>query len=141
MWKTYFKTKSDKGLCNKPLTNEDIAEFQKYANSQLGFFLPFNYAEMLKMVNGYENNGKVIYAADSSFILNKNPKKISGYIVNNFYKLVNHPDKNYLYIGESYISFYIFDRDQCHYACIDKTTFQKTKIYTNFYELLQEVCK
>lgn len=140
MWKAYFNAKSEKGLCNKQLSGSEVAEFQKYANSQLGFFLPFNYAEFLKMVNGYSNNGKTLFAADLDELHNKNPRKIAGYIINNFYALVNHPDKNFLYIGETNTHFYVFDRDHSHYALVNKLTFQKVKIYVNFSELLREVC-
>ena len=139
MWKEYFENKRKQNDCNEGLSQDELSAFQKRANAQLGFFLPFHYAEILKHVNGYRNKKKILYAADVIVVPNKNKKNVPEYISKNFFKIINNPEDKYLYIGETPNSYFVFDYINNRYLEISSQTHAIIKKFVNFDTLMKEI--
>ena len=139
MFKEFIKMQREKGLANNALSKDELYAFQKMSNEQLGFFLPFHYAQFMKVANGYKNNDKILYAADSITALGKNELKLPEYIIENFYLMVNNSKCTFLYMGESDTMRYVFDYKDNKYYGVDKSSMQKVVMYPTFESLLKEV--
>lgn len=139
MFNDFIKMQRAKGLVNDALSKEELYLFQKTANEQLGYFLPFHYAQFMKMADGYKNNDKILYAADSITAIGKNKLKLPEYTVENFFLMVNNPKQNFIYMGESNTMRYVFDYKENKYYGIDKHTMQKIVFYPTFETLLKEI--
>ena len=139
MWGEYFEQRRKQNGCNEGLSQDELSAFQKHCNAQLGFFLPFHYAEILKHVNGYKNKKKVLYAADVVIVPHKNKKNIPEYISKNFFKIINNPDDKYLYIGETPNSYFVFDYINNRYLEISSQTHAIIKKFVNFNALMKEI--
>ena len=135
MWSQYFSDDA----CNKGLSDNEIIKFQKASYSKLGFFLPFQYAELLKTVNGYKNNEKMIYAADNDIISSENTDEIEGYIVRNTYIRANHYRNGLLYIGETPKVYYAYNYLQNQFVSVDRKTLDVVKVYFCFNDILSEI--
>lgn len=68
------KSKYNQGI-NDGATDEDLRRFNIKSYEDLGYFFPDDYLETLKLVNGLEYNGFILYGTDE-YVLKKAIKKL-----------------------------------------------------------------
>lgn len=89
------------------------------------------YEDLLKKVNGLEFNGLVIYNANPADDNN-------GFIGANEIWKENEWDGNYLFFGDSNISWYCLDADNYAYLELDKPSGDIVEEYNSFEEMIKE---
>jgi hypothetical protein len=92
------------------------------------------YENLLKIVNGLEFNGLVIYNAQPD-------DENNGFIGANEIWRDNEWDSNYLFFGDSSISWYCLDIDDNVFLELDKPSGDIVEEYNSFKEMIDEALK
>ncbi len=82
--------------------------------------LPDGYAGFLDTVNGLEFNGFILYGIDPSLLSSEPQQQISGLIDNNKIWYENEWQRKFVFLGESSISWYVFDTEKRSYCELDR---------------------
>ncbi len=92
------------------------------------------YEELLKKVNGFEFNGLVIYYA-------RPDDDNNGFIGANKIWGDDEWENNYLFFGDSNISWYCSDIDNDLFLELDKPSGEQLEEYSSFVEMINEAMK
>lgn len=123
---------------NSPASSEQIEILIKAVKEKFGNELPQEYINFLKTVNGIEFNGFIFYGVDSSLLDNQKEETAYGYIDTNEIWYENQHQKQYMFFGESNISWYCFDLVNKIYVELDKPSGTLLNTYDNFYYMLEK---
>jgi len=105
---------------NDGISEQEAAEFVKEVKKVLKMPVPEDYLKILKVINGIENNGIILYGVDEALLKNKPKRHVNGLIDNNQDWLDNEWDGNYLFLGDGNISWYVYDVDNKKYYELDQ---------------------
>lgn len=123
---------------NSPASSQQIEILIKVVKEKFGNELPQEYIKFLKTVNGIEFNGFIFYGVDSSLLDNQKEETVYGYIDTNEIWYENQHQKQYMFFGESNISWYCFDLVNKIYVELDKPSGTLMNTYDNFYCMLEK---
>ena len=120
-------------------TEEEIGMFFKEVKAELNVDLPNDYANILKLVNGLEFNGFILYGIDQ-ILLSKQPNQsINGLIEYNKIWYENEWQKKYIFIGESNISWYVYDFAECKYAELDNPSGRENEVFSSLEDMVEKI--
>lgn len=111
-------------------TEEELAIFLKKVKAVLNVDLPKGYAKILKQINGLEFNGFILYGIDQKLLSKQPNQSINGLIENNELWYENEWQKKYLFIGESSISWYVYDLEECQYVELDNPSGEENEVFS-----------
>ncbi|MCG3088317.1 YrhA family protein [Sporosarcina cyprini] len=118
-----------------PASDKDIQSLKEWISSNVRSNLWINeYGDFLKKVNGLDFNGLVIYNA-------KSDDENNGFISANEIWRDNVWDSNYLFFGDSSISWYCIDLESHVFLELDKPSGDVIEEYNNFEEMITEAIK
>ncbi|MFS0824755.1 YrhA family protein [Bacillus sp. 1P02SD] len=118
-----------------PASNEYIQLLKEWISKNIreNLWIP-EYEELLKKVNGFEFNGLVIYNA-------RPDDDNNGFIGANEIWRDNDWENNYLFFGDSNISWYCLDIDNHVFLELDKPSGEQMEKYSSFVEMINEALK
>ena len=90
-------------------TEQKIHLFIKTVKDELNIDLPNEYIEVLRIINGMEFNGFILYGIDQRLLDEQQNEKIYGLIEYNKLWYENEWNKQYIFFGESNMSWYVYD--------------------------------
>ena len=139
MWKKKLQEIADeKNLygekINDGATTEAIQRFLKEVKSELNVDLPNEYVRFLEIINGVEFNGFILYGIDQYLQNEEQNQLVNGLIDYNKIWYENEWQKQYVFLGESNISWYIYDLVERTYYQLDNHTLLQ-------YLLYYQICK
>lgn len=122
-----------------PASEKEIQIFNDEVKKKFGFDLPMEYIDLLKEMNGYEFNGFIIYGVDER-LLEKNPKEpINGFIEISEIWYENEHQKQYIFIGEEHISWYVYDLVSKKYMILDKPGGSEMEYFDCFNDIINRL--
>jgi len=122
-----------------PATEKEIQLFTDEVKKKFGFDLPEEYIDFLKVMNGYEFNGFVIYGVDERLLEKKPDEHINGFIeLSEILYEVEDP-KQYIFIGEDNISLYVYDLVRKKYIIIDNPGGGEMEYFDRFDEIITKL--
>ncbi|MBX9973973.1 YrhA family protein [Cytobacillus firmus] len=122
-----------------PVTDLEILNLQQLIQEKLGNMqLPESYIDFLKTVNGIDFNGLVIYAVDKELLSEKNGEDLQGFVETNEIWHENESQKNYIFFGDSNISWYCFDLRSEIFLELDKPSGTIIQSFDCFDSMLSE---
>ena len=120
-------------------TEEEIGMFFKEVKAELNVDLPNDYANILELVNGLEFNGFILYGIDQ-ILLSKQPNQsINGLIEYNKIWYENEWQKKYIFIGESNISWYVYDIAECKYIELDNPSGRENEVFSSLEDMVEKM--
>lgn len=120
-------------------TEEEIGMFFKEVKAELNVDLPNDYANILELVNGLEFNGFILYGI-GQILLSKQPNQsINGLIEYNKIWYENEWQKKYIFIGESNISWYVYDFAECKYAELDNPSGRENEVFSSLEDMVEKI--
>lgn len=140
MWKEEIeKIKEEKNIygekINKGADNIAIEKLRKELKYQFDVDLPQEYANILKVVNGLEFNGYILYGIDEKLIDFSLDQAINGILEMNSIWYENENQKAFLFLGESNITWYVYILNTQEYAVLDNPSGRVLKKYNAFDEM------
>ena len=122
---------------NNPASNEQIEILKKTVKEKFKNYLPKQYIDFLKIVNGLEFNGFIFYGVDSSLFEVEDNQTVYGYVDTNEIWYENEHQKQYMFFGESNISWYCLDLLNDVYVELDNPSGTLMHTYTDFNSMLE----
>lgn len=118
---------------------EEIAIFFKEAKTELNVDLPNDYASILELVNGLEFNGFILYGIDQTLSCKQPNQSINGLIEYNKIWYENECQKKYIFIGESNISWYVYDFVECKYVELDNPSGRENEAFPSLECMIEKM--
>ena len=126
---------------NAPASNAQIESLKKSVKEKFNHILPKQYINFLQNVNGIDFNGFVIYGIDSFLTEDDDNQSIPGYIETNELWYENDYQKQYMFFGDSNISWYCLDIKKGIYVELDKPSGTLMHVYEDFNSMLDKALK
>lgn len=126
-------------LVNVGATNEQIERFVKEVRTKFNYSLPLEYLDFLKEVNGIEFNGFIVYGIDQELLEEDVNQLINGFISLNEIWYENEEQKQYIFLGESNISWYVYNLKNNIFTELDNPSGGVVKEYYDFDNILEKI--
>ena len=118
---------------------EEIQLFLKEVKAEIKVDLPKEYIQILEVINGIEFNGFILYGIDQ-YLLYEQPKQaVNGLIDCNMVWYENEWQKQYIFLGESHISWYVYDLTEGKYCELDNPSGSKSGVFDSLESLVEKV--
>lgn len=124
---------------NSGASQVELAKFKISVKEELQKDLPTEYGDFLKKVNGLEFNGFILYGIDDVFLEKKTNQHINGLISFNQIWYENEDQKKYLFLGESNISWYVYDTNNERYIELDNPSGREMVVFKELDKMLEKI--
>lgn len=124
---------------NVGATKEKIQVFLKKSKAELNVTVPDEYLKILEVVNGIEFNGFILYGIDEELLDGNQNQSIYGMIEYNKIWYENDWQKKYLFLGESDISWFVYDLEECQYRELDNPSGRESEAFDCVEGLVERV--
>ena len=124
---------------NKGASKEELEVFIPEVKKELGIDLPSEYIEVLKVVNGLEFDGYILYGIDMELLKEEPESNINGLIQNNKDWYENEWNKKYLFIGDSSMSWYVYDTENKQYCELDNPSGEEIEVFDSIEDMLYKL--
>ena len=124
---------------NGGISEEEAQEFIKAVKDELGIVLPEEYLKILRIVNGIEFNGFILYGVDEPLLKESPNQHINGLIDCNKVWYENEWQKQYLFLGEGSISWYVYDLKTKKYCELDNPSGELSEEFDDFERMLDKM--
>lgn len=114
----------------------EIKNLQEKALNDLEKQIPEDYINVIKYINGLEYNGFILYGIDEELLITSPKQHINGLVANNLDWYENEDQKDYLFLGDSDISWYVYVPNSNCYLELDKPSGSIIEEYESFADLL-----
>jgi hypothetical protein len=108
-----------------------ISELAARGEAELGIVLPEPYMEFLREMNGFAWNDAIMYGCDAD-----GERPGVDLVEQNKSWHDNEWNKRYLFLGESSISWYVFDSADGRYKLLDLPSGADMEIFDGFHDLV-----
>lgn len=124
---------------NEGIAESDVHNFVASIEQELEVSLPVEYLEILRVVNRLEFNGCILYGADENLVSNVPNQAINGLIDNNKVLYENEWQKQYLFLGENSISWFVYDLQTKKYLELDNPSGEVEQEFASCEEMVERV--
>jgi len=124
---------------NQGASEEEIQLLLDKFENNFQKVLPYEYVKFLEEVNGIEFNGFILYGVDQEILANQSNQYISGIIECNKIWYENEWQRMYVFLGESNISWYVYDTYEKKFLELDNPSGRKNKKFLNLEHMLGEI--
>lgn len=123
---------------NRGISDDEIRVFNLQANMKLKFSFPEEYTNILKVINGFDFNGCVLYGIDEEYLISPPNQAGIGAIDSNLvWQDLNEP--SYIFLGDENMSWFVYDRVSKSYRMLDKPSATKLEEYFTFEKLFEKI--
>lgn len=124
---------------NSGISEEEVRLFIKEVKDELNITLPEDYIKILGVVNGIEFNGTILYGVDEHILKNEPNQEVNGLIDCNKVWYENEWQKQYIFLGEGDISWYVYDLKSKKYCELDNPSGEVSEEFSDFEEMLDKM--
>lgn len=124
---------------NRGANDQEIKILNLQSNMKLGFSLPSEYMDVLKIINGLDFNGFVLYGIDTEFLGEKPLQPIQGIVLSNLEWYELEDNKRYIFFGTDNISWYVWDKLKESYFLLDKPSGDEVEEYQSFDDMFRRM--
>lgn len=141
MWKEDLKfieklAKSEGEKLNDGLTSSEYAELTQAVATTLNKQLPAEYEQVLQLHNGIEFDGYTLYGADTAIIKKNDFSPVDGILDQNEMWYEVEENQNFLFLGESGESWFVYDTKTATYQVLDSPSGSEIDRFNSLDELL-----
>lgn len=122
---------------NEGCSLKELELFKQEVKNKFKYDLPKAYIDFLCVVNGLEYNGLVLYGIDENLVDRINSQKVTGYIDTNEIWYENDEQKEYMFFGDSDISWYCYNIKKDTYVELDKPSGELEQEFNTFNDMLE----
>lgn len=120
-------------------TEQKIHLFIKTVKDELNIDLPNEYIEVLRIINGMEFNGFILYGIDQRLLDEQQNEKIYGLIEYNKLWYENEWNKQYIFLGESNMSWYVYDLAAHKFCELDNPSGAEMEKFNNLDHMVEKL--
>lgn len=121
--------------------SKEIEIIKSKAKEKFNVELPVGYINLLKLINGLESDGCILYGIDQEF-LDYNPNQyIHGILDSNDAWRYDKEQEKYIFIGDSSISWFVYNIVKNKYFILDKPSGSEMGEFDNIEDMLEEALR
>ena len=144
MWEIYLQQiREEKELydeeINSGASEKEIYELVTTAKEKWNMEIPQQYLDVLSRINGIEFNGFILYGIDEYLLDSEINQSIYGLLESNQIWYENEEQKKYLFLGESNISWYVYEHKSNSFIELDNPSGTESLKFNNFYEMFNKL--
>lgn len=124
---------------NSGISDEEFNAFVKKAKQEFNWDLPEDYTKILKDINGIEFNGFILYGVDEELLQGVPNQHINGFLENNEIWLENEWESQYMFLGESDMSWYVYDISTEKYYELDNPSGSVMEEFNGFEYMFEKM--
>ena len=124
---------------NLGASKEEIDKLIVEAKEKLSVEIPKEYLDILSKVNGIEFNGFILYGVDKYLLEHEMNQSIYGLVDLNKIWYENEEQKKYLFLGESNISWYVYEYKNKIFIELDNPSGRESNKFNSFYEMFNKL--
>lgn len=124
-----------------PATGVELAQLKSRVDAELAGCLPDEYLAFLRLVNGLDWNGLVVYATSRSLLHGYEDRYIEGFVEGNLNLRDFEPMKNYLVFAEDGTCLFAYSQADSEYQAITSVGLTKLDSFQTFGGLLTDALK
>ena len=124
---------------NLGASKEEIDKLIVEAKEKLSVEIPKEYLDILSKVNGIEFNGFILYGVDEYLLEHEINQSIYGLVDLNKIWYENEEQKKYLFLGESNISWYVYEYRNKIFIELDNPSGREINKFNSFYEMFNKL--
>ncbi len=124
---------------NKGASDSEIHKLEQEIIIKLETTAPYEYISLLKIVNGIEFNGFIIYGVDENYLEIDPEQHINGLIEMNQIWYENEEQKKYLFLGESNIGWYVYDKESKSFKELDNPSGRECRLFDDFDSMIDNI--
>ena len=124
---------------NNPASDNEIFKLKNSFFKKFGLELPTQYLEFLKYMNGIEFDGFIILSVDENLLDNGINQEVGGIIDFNEILYENEFNKDYIFLADRDISWYVYNIKDKNFNILDKPSGELMETYNDFYSMLDNV--
>lgn len=124
---------------NDGATMEEIQLFLEKSKTELKVDVPDEYLKILEVVNGIEFNGFILYGIDEELLDEQQNQSIYGMIEYNKIWYENEWQKQYVFLGESDISWFVYDLIKAQYCELDNPSGEEVEVFDDVESLVEKI--
>lgn len=119
-------------VAQPPSTEDEIEELRKKSKIELGADVPDGYVDFLRITNGVDCNGLLIFAHNTVPNLNDKRKSIQGFVDANLDHRSLEEKNRLLVFAESGDDLYVYDTQTGKYQLLDHLTLDEMERFSSF---------
>lgn len=144
MWEDNFKKivnekKMYEEEINLGATKEEVEKFISEVRKEIDKKIPKEYLNIIERVNGIEFNGFILYGIDEYLLENEPKQHIYGLTGLNKIWYENEEQKQYLFLGESNISWYVYRCDYRSFVELDNPSGREINKFFKFEDMFEKL--
>jgi hypothetical protein len=144
MWEDNFKKivnekKMYEEEVNLGATKEEVEKFISEVRKEIDKEIPKEYLNIIERVNGIEFNGFILYGIDEYLLENEPKQHIYGLTGLNQIWYENEEQKQYLFLGESNISWYVYKCDDRSFIELDNPSGREINKFFKFEDMFEKL--
>ena len=145
MWRNKLKKVQDQGkeyslsCVNPGAPNDIISKWMVHAQDILGIDPPQEFIDVLRYANGFEWNGFILYGVDPGSFPVAPPYNVYGLIEQNETWYEVESQKAYIFLGESNISWYVYEMATGRYIELDNPSGREMEVFSSCAEMLEKL--
>lgn len=124
---------------NSGASKEEIARLIEEVNKKLNVEIPKEYLDIISKINGIEFNGFILYGVDEYLLEHQTNQSIYGLVDSNQIWYENEEQKKYLFLGESNISWYVYEYKNKCFIELDNPSGRESNKFNSFYEMFNKI--
>lgn len=124
---------------NPGASKEEIGKLIAEASEKLNVEIPKEYLDIISKVNGIEFNGFILYGVDENLLEHEINQSIYGLVDSNQIWYENEEQKKYLFLGESNISWYVYEYKNKCFIELDNPSGRESNKFNSFYEMFNKI--
>ena len=124
---------------NPGAPEEIIRSWTVQVQNALGIRPPQKFIDVLRHANGFEWNGFILYGADRALFPSAPAYSVYGLIEQNEIWYEVESQRAYLFLGESNISWYVYEIASGRYIELDNPSGQEVAVFDSCAEMLEKL--
>lgn len=124
---------------NPGVPNAIINNWGIRVRDTLGIRPPQEFIDILLYTNGFEWNGFILYGVDRDSFLIAQPYTVHGLIEENEILYEVESQKAYLFLGESNISWYVYEIATARYMELDNPSGREIGVFNSCAEMFEKL--
>lgn len=124
---------------NPGASKEEIGKLIAEASEKLNVEIPKEYLDIISKINGIEFNGFILYGVDEDLLKHEINQSIYGLVDSNQIWYENEEQKKYLFLGESNISWYVYEYKNKCFIELDNPSGRESNKFNSFYEMFNKM--
>lgn len=128
-------------ILEPPCTEAKLKRLRERSRAELTTDVPNDYVDFLRIMDGLDFNGMLVYASEQTTSKDSSQAEIFGFVETNLMHRDVDVMRGYLVFGSDSLNIYVLDVRNNEYQVLDRASLDKATSFSSFDEMLEQAIK